>query len=115
MNTKKCCKVGAYGTVVAGLCCLGILGVLLGFFGATAAIAYVNKFGDFVFLPAYGVFATLLVYGMLSLRKNWFTYLITAAVAGLAVYVSLSLLGVALTVSGIVLGVILIKLFGRNK
>jgi len=115
MNPQKCCKVGASGTIVAGLCCLGMVGVLLGLFGATAAIAYVNQFGDFIFLPAYGVFATLLVYGMLSLRKNWFTYLITAVVAGLAIYVSLSLLGVALTGSGIVLGVILIKLFGRNK
>jgi len=115
MNAKKCCKVGAYGTIVAGLCCLGILGVLLGLFGATAAIAYVNQFGDFVFLPAYGAFGTLLVYGMLSLRKNWLTYLVTAAVAGFAIYLSLSLLGAVLTGSGIVLGVILIKVLGVKK
>ncbi len=115
MNAKKCCKVGTYGTIISGLCCLGIVGVLLGLFGATAAIAYVNEFGDFVFLPAYGAFATLLIYGMLMLKKNWITYLLTIIIAGFAVYFSLSLLGAALTGSGIILGVILIKLFGRVK
>ena len=113
MNTKKCYKVSAYGTVISGLCCLGILGVLLGLFGATAAITYVNKFGDFVFLPAYGAFATLLVFSMLSLKKNWFTYLVTAIVAGLAVYLSLSLIGALLIISGIILGIALIFLLRR--
>ena len=81
MNVKKYCKVGAYGTIISGLCCLGLLGVLLGVFGATAAIAYVNKFGDFIFLPAYGIFATLFVYSLLKFyfnkpfivaNSNWF-------------------------------------------
>jgi len=113
MNTKKCCKVGVYGTIISGLCCLGLLGVLLGLFGATAAIAYVNKFGDFIFLPAYGIFGTLLVYSMLKLKKNWLTYLITVAVAGLAIYVSLSLSGVLLTGGGIIIGAMLIALLRR--
>lgn len=113
MNAKKCCKVGMYGTIVSALCCLGTLGLLLALFGATAALAYVNQYGDFVFLPAYGAFATLLVYGMLSIKKNWLTYLITAAIAGFAVYLSLSLRGALLTLSGIVLGAIIIWLLRR--
>ena len=84
--------------------------MLLGLFGATAAISYVNKFGDFVFLPAYGAFAALLVYGMLSIRKNWITYTITAIVAAFAVYLSLSFIGALLTLAGIVIGIIVIKL-----
>lgn len=114
MNAKKCCKVGAYGTIISGLCCLGVLGVLLGIFGLTAAIAYVNKFGDFLFLPAYGAFATLLVYGMLSLKKNVLTYAVTVIVAALAVYLSLSLMGAVLTIAGILIGVVLILIFRRS-
>jgi len=114
MNVKKCCKVGAYGTIISGLCCLGLLGILLGVFGATVAIAYVNTFGDFIFLPAYGIFATLFVYSLFKLRKNWLTYPITTVVAGLAIYVSLSLTGVLLTGGGILAGVILIALLRRR-
>jgi len=114
MKAEKCCKVGAYGTVVSAICCLGVVGVVLALFGATAAIAFVNNIGDFIFLPAYGAFATLLVFGMLSLRKNWLTYITTAAVAGFAIYLSLSVSGALLTLGGIVLGIVLIFLLRRK-
>ena len=78
-------------------------------FGATAAIAYVNKFGDWIFLPAYGAFAALLVYGMLKIKKNILTYSITGIVALFAIYLSLSFTGALLTLGGIVLGIVLIK------
>lgn len=89
MNAKQCCKVGAYGTVISGLCCLRLLGVLLAVFGTTAAITYMNDFGDYVFIPSYIGFAALLVYGMLSLRKDWLTYSISFIVVSFGLYVTL--------------------------
>jgi len=90
MNPKTACKVGACGTVVAGACCLGLAGVLLGFFGATTALAYVNKYGDLFFIPSFIVFGTLLVYSLLKIRKNWLTYAVSAAVIIFGLYVTVT-------------------------
>lgn len=106
MNKKTCCKVGAYGTIVSGLCCFGLLGGLLGLFGATTLIAYLNQFGDYVLLPAYGAFATLLIYGILNMRKNLLTYAIAIIVAGIAIYLSLSLQSALLMLGGILIGLL---------
>jgi hypothetical protein len=90
MDPKKCCKIGACGTILAGACCLGIAGILLGFFGATTALSYVNKYGDYVFIPSYIIFAALLVYSLMKIRKNWATYLISGIVIAFGVYVTVT-------------------------
>lgn len=109
MKARTCRNVGAYGTVIAGLCCLGALGFLLALSGAAAAIAYVNKYGDFVFLPAYGLFAALLVYGMHKIKRNWIAHTVTAVTVLFGIYVSLSFTGAALTLAGVVIGIIIVK------
>lgn len=113
MNKRTCCRIGAYGTIVSGLCCFGALGALLGLFGATTLIAYVNQFGDYVLLPAYGAFATLLIYGMLSMKKNVLTYFIMAVVAGIAIYLSLSIQSALLTLGGILISLLIIWRFRK--
>lgn len=71
---KKTMKVCGAGTGVSFACCFGLLGFLLGVFGLTSAIAYVNAYGDFIFFPSFAIFATLFMYGLMTWRKVWYSY-----------------------------------------
>lgn len=102
-------KVSATVAGVSLLCCFGLFGVLLGIFGLTAALAYVNQYGDFVFFPAFAIFGTLFVYSMLKWKKNIYTYIVSAATAVFALYFMIFGLTFALLIlGGIVIGGLII-------
>jgi len=93
MNPKTCYKIGGYGTVVSGLCCFGFLGLLFGLIGASAALAFVNTYGDYVFIPAYLIFGAIFIYGLLIVRKDWVAYSISTIVLLIGVYLLVTWLG----------------------
>lgn len=109
MNAEKCCKIGGAGGFVALLCCFGVLGALLGLFGAAGAIAYVNNYGDYVFFPAYSFFATLFVYGLLNWKKNFGTYVLSAVAVGFGLFFAkFGLLYAGLILAGLIIGLLLV-------
>lgn len=103
-DVARICKVGAFGTVVSGVCSLGLLGLLLGVFGSTFGQAMVDQYGDLVFYPSFGMFATLLIYGMLSLARNVVTYALTLGVLVFVLFLVRSWEGLLLVLPGIAIG-----------
>ena len=90
------------GTFVAAACCFGLLNLIFGALGLTAAVAAINNYGDYVFFPAYALFGTLFV---LSLPKNWFSYILMAIVAALGIYFMIfGFVYAGLIIGGAVLG-----------
>ncbi len=110
MNSKQCCKIGAFGTVISGLCAFGALGMLIGFFGSAYGLALVDSYGDLVFFPSFGLFALLFVYGLLSIKRNWLTYFLSLIVLFFAVYFSRTLNGLVLILAGVAVGFALTRI-----
>ena len=66
-GARRCIKIGAFGTVIAALCCFTpILVILLSFFGFGTLTGYL----DFLLIPALGVFIVILTIGLWRLRHE---------------------------------------------
>ena len=110
MGRTKNIKTYATGTIISLACCFGLLNVLLGLFGLTAALAYVNRYGDYIFFPAFAIFGTLLIYSLINWKKIWWTYAIAAITAVIMVYFAIfGLIYALIIIGGIVIAIILIK------
>ena len=86
MSKTKVLKTCAVGTGVSVACCFGLLGLILGVFGLTTVLAYVNAYGDYLFFSSFAIFGTILVYTLLGWKKTWYNYVLTILVAGLGVW-----------------------------
>ncbi len=86
MNEKKLRTTSGILSGVATACCFGLLNVVLGLLGLTAAVAAVNRYGDYLFFPAYAFFATLFVWSLFRIKKKWITYTVTAVAVALGIY-----------------------------
>jgi len=107
-------KLSASGTVVSAACCFGLLNVILGLFGLTAAIAYVNTYGDYIFFPAFAIFGAIFMKQLLNWKKNWLTLLLSLAIVGVMIwFITFGILYTTLIIGGVIIGLILIKLFRR--
>lgn len=63
MSPNRAIKVGVIGTVIAAICCFTpALVILFGIIGLSALTGYI----DVVLLPALGLFALLLIYGVVQ-------------------------------------------------
>jgi len=113
---KKSIATCATGAGISLACCFGLLGFLLGLFGLTTAISYVNAYGDFIFFPSFAIFAILLIYGILEWRKQWYTYLLSASLIGFLIYFMIfGIVYVMLILGGVGAGLLLIKYILRGK
>lgn len=113
---KKTTAVCAAGTGASLACCFGLLGFLLGIFGLTSAIAYVNTYGDFIFFPSYAVFGTIFIYGLVTWRRMWYTYMLSVVTAAVMLYFStFGIVYAALIFGGVVVGLLLIKYVLRRS
>jgi len=113
MNKLK--TTSGIGAGIALGCCFGLLNVIFGLLGLTAALAAVNRYGDYVFFPAYSFFATLFVWSLLRGRKNWYAYVI--GLIGLAIGIYFMVFGLvyaSLIIGGAVLGGIVIQWLKRR-
>lgn len=100
---------------IATACCFGLLNLILGMLGFTAAIAVVNNYGDYIFFPAYSFFSTIFVWALLREKKNWLRYTITAVAIALGVYFMLfGITYTLLVIGGTVLGGIATKWLKRK-
>ena len=114
-NDQVTDKKSGTGTAVSAACCFGALGIL-GLLGFTTALAYVNRFGDYIFFPAYAAFGTVLVYAMISYRKNALAYLVSIATIGLMLYFSIfGLLWAGLVLIGVIIGTIINKRYSSQS
>lgn len=65
-NPKPLLKIGVSGSVVVALCCFTpVLVILLGVFGLSAWVGYL----DYVLFPALGAFIALTLYAQHKKRK----------------------------------------------
>ena len=63
MSPNRAIKVGVIGTAIAAICCFTpALVILFGIIGLSALTGYI----DVVLLPALGLFALLLIYGVVQ-------------------------------------------------
>jgi len=101
-------KTGIGAGIALG-CCFGLLNVIFGLLGFTAALAVINKYGDYIFFPAYSFFATLFVWSLLN-RKNWLTYVVSLLALGFGIYFMIfGWVYAGLVVGGTILGGIVIR------
>jgi len=103
-------KGSGLGTLVPGLCCFGLLNVLLGLLGLTAAIAWVNNYGDYIFFPLFALFGTIFIKQLLTWKKHWVTYLISLIVIGIMIFfMKFGFSNVALIIGGVLVGLLILK------
>jgi len=101
-------KITAIGSGIAVGCCFGLLGFILGLLGLTAALAYVNKYGDFVFFPAFAIFGTVLVYSLMQWKQNVYTYLLSLATISIMIYFAIfGIIWLLLILGGIIAGTVI--------
>jgi len=86
MNNNRTLKTTAIGSGVALGCCFGVLGFILGILGLTTALAFVNKYGDFLFFPTFSAFGTILIYSLMKWKRNMYTYLLSLVTIGIMIY-----------------------------
>jgi len=117
MSKTKVLKTCAVGTGVSVACCFGLLGLILGVFGLTTALAYVNTYGDFLFFPAFAIFGTIFAYALLGWEKIWYNYVLAILTAGIAIwFMTFGLVYTGLILGGIIVGgLITIPLHKRGK
>ena len=113
---KTGCKTSGTGTAIAAACCFGLLTLILGLLGLTAALAYVNKYGDYVFFPAFAIFGTIFIKQVLGWKKNWFTYTLSLIIMGVLIwFMTFSRVFTFLVIGGVVVGLLFIRLFGGKR
>jgi len=106
-------KLSATGTAVSAACCFGVLNVILGLFGLTAAIAYVNQYGDYIFFPAFAIFGVIFIKQLLNWKKNWFTWLLSLIIVGIIIwFMTFGILYAGLIFGGAIIGLLFLKLWG---
>jgi len=117
MSKTKVLKTCAVGTGVSAACCFGLLNLLLGLFGLTAALAYVNQYGDYIFFPAFAIFGTIFAYALLGWKRRWYNYILSILTAGIAIwFMTFGLVYAGLILAGIIAGgLITISLHKRGK
>ena len=101
-------KTTGIGAGIALGCCFGLLNVIFGLLGFTAALAVINKYGDYIFFPAYSFFATLFVWSLLD--RKWLTYMVGLLALALGIYFMIfGWVYAGLVVGGTILGGIVIR------
>jgi hypothetical protein len=115
-SKKSLVKKSATGTVIFAACCFGLLSIL-GVLGFTTVLSYTNRYGDFVFFPAYSAFGTVLVYALMQWKRNVYSYVAAAATIGLMVFFSIfGIIWFVLVLGGVVLGsMIILYLHKKSK
>ena len=115
MKNKNILKTTAVGSGIAVGCCFGLLGFILGLLGLTATLAYVNKYGDFVFFPAFAIFGTLLIYSLMQWKRNVYTYLLSLATIGIMIYfATIGIVWLLLILTGVILGSVISWIIHKN-
>ena len=105
MNEKQLANKSGICTGIAAACCFGLLNVLFTLFGITAAILWINHYGDYLFFPMYAFFGTIFATTTFRLEKRLVTYLLLAVWGGLALYFSsFGIVYTTLIICGIVAG-----------
>ena len=117
MSKKNVIKTCAVGTGVSIACCFGLLSVIFGLLGLTAALAYVNAYGDYVFFPSFAIFGTIFTYVLLRWKKTGYNYVLAILTAGIAIwFMTFGLVYAGLILAGIIAGgLITISLYKRGK
>ena len=116
MKNENILKTTAIGSGIAIGCCFGVVGFILGILGLTTALAYVNKFGDFLFFPAFAAFGTILIYSLMQWKRNMYTYLLSLVTIGIMIY--FTIFGIAwflLILSGAIAGGIITLIIRKNR
>lgn len=114
-NQKKLVKKCAAGTGIFAACCFGLLSIL-GVFGFTTALLYINNYGDYVLLPAYAAFGTVLVYALMQWKRNIYTYIASAITIGIMIYFSVfGILWFSIILGGVLLGGISIRIIDKKQ
>ena len=105
MSKKNVIKTCAVGTGVSVACCFGLLSVIFGLLGLTAALAYVNAYGDYVFFPSFAIFGTIFAYALLGWRKSWYNYVLVILITGIAIwFMTFGMVYAGLILTGIIAG-----------
>ena len=116
MKNENILKTTAIGSGIAIGCCFGVIGFILGILGLTTALAYVNKFGDFLFFPAFAAFGTILIYSLMQWKRNVYTYLLSLVAIGIMIYFSIfGIVSFLLILSGIIAGSIILLIIRRKS
>jgi len=94
MNKRTSCC----GTVISAACCFGLLSAFFGILGLTTAVGIINRYGDYLFFPAYSFFGTYFVLSLLTKQE----YALIVPVGVIAVYfASFGILYAALIIVGV--------------
>ncbi len=109
IKNKRLVTTCATGTGIFAACCFGVFGIL-GLLGFTTLLAYINTYGDYVFLPGFSAFGTVLVYALLQWRRNASTYAASAVTTGLMIFFSFfSIFSAGLILGGVVIGLLIVR------
>lgn len=115
VNQKKLVKKCAAGTGIFAACCFGLFSIL-GVLGFTTALAYINNYGDYIFLPAYAAFGTVLVYALMQWKRNIYTYIISIITISVMIYFSVfGIIWFSIIFGGILLGGLSIWIIDKKQ
>lgn len=103
-SVARFCKISAFSTALSGVCALSLLGLMLGILGTSTGRFVFSAYGDVIFFPSLGMFLTLFVYGLLALKRNYITYLVSVASLAVVFYFVETIPHILLLLPGIAIG-----------
>jgi len=103
-EVARFCKHSAFSVTVSGVCSLALLGLLVGILGTTFGQVLMQTQRHLIYYPSIGMFVTLFCYGLLTVKRNIYTWIVSLAAIASMLYITWSIEGVIMILPGIAIG-----------